>query len=251
MTIESQTGQRLSAEEEADFWRQMRSGNAPLAREALANHYLSFARILAAKLFARRVHDEFEFAEYLQFASVGLLEAIDRYDPEKGASFKTYASHRINGAVLDGIENLSEKQSQIGLKKRLQQERLCSLKEGDGSSTDFDALFARLAEVATGLAIGFMLDGMGMFQSDSAGYADNTYSSWELKQLQQRIRELVESLPEREGKIIKYHYYHGIGFGEIAQKLGVTKGRVSQIHVRALSLLRELYGGGTRFDKVL
>lgn len=251
MTIVSQAGRQLSAEEEKALWQRLRDGDAPEAREALANYYLPFARILAAKLYAHRAHDEFEFAEYFQFASVGLLEAIDRYDPDKGASFKTYASHRINGAVLSGIDGLSEKQSQISLRKRLQQERLASLKESGAERSGPDALFARLAEVATGLALGFMLDGGGMYQTDDSGYADNTYSSLELKQLQQRLKEIVERLPERECKIIKYHYYHGFGFDEIAQRLGVTKGRVSQIHARALSQLRDLYGGGDGIDKAL
>jgi RNA polymerase sigma factor FliA len=230
------------------LWAQVKDADSNLAREKLATYYLPFARIMAGKLYAQRTHSEFEFDEYLQLASIGLLEAIDRYNPDLGASFKTFASHRISGAILNGVETLSEKQQQISLKKRLHKERLSSLKENKKDKAGADDIFSRLADLATGLAIGFMLEDIGMYQNEDASYSDNTYSRLEYKQLQQQFKNLVDCLPERERKVVQYHYFQNFPFEEIAQILGLSKGRISQIHSGALLLLEKHYKDSDQVD---
>src|SRR4051812_34793299 len=125
----SQPENVLTEEEERELWHAYLSRKDGKIRERLIEYYLSYARIIAAKLYAGRHHDEFEFDEYLQFAIVGLVESIDRYDPDRGAQFKTYASQRMIGSILNGIELLSEKQQQIRFRQRLMAERVESLKE--------------------------------------------------------------------------------------------------------------------------
>src|SRR5207247_5117094 len=96
--------------EEAALWRQLRATSDAQAREKLLALHLPYARTLAATFYARRFHDEIEFGDYLQFASVGLLEALDRYDPGRGVQFRTFAARRMQGAILNGLEKLTEKQ---------------------------------------------------------------------------------------------------------------------------------------------
>lgn len=73
--------------QEAVLWRHWREQGDAQARETLIRLHTPYARILAAKLYAGRYHDEVEFDDYFQFACVGLLESIDRYDPQYGATF--------------------------------------------------------------------------------------------------------------------------------------------------------------------
>ena len=228
------------AGEEPRLWEAMRSGADPGARARLIDMHLPFARIMAAKLYAARITNELEFEEYLQYASTGLLECIDRYDPSYGASFRTYASHRMTGAILNGVQISSEKQEQIAFRARIGAERTQSLR-GDKPAADAgpDALFANLARIAVGLALGYVLEDSGMFREDEGGTMDNSYQRIELRQLQKRVRALVDNLPERERLIIRYHYFNHVPFDHIAGMLGVTKGRISQLHKRALEWLHE------------
>ena len=122
---------------ELALWQAFRAAGDGAAREELVRMHLPFARVMAAHCYARRHHDEIGFDEYLQFASVGLLEAMERYDPGRGAQFRTFAARRMQGAILDGLEHLSEKQQQIALRQRLRAERLQAVRElaaGDGAA---------------------------------------------------------------------------------------------------------------------
>lgn len=221
----------------APLWTEFHATACASARKRIIDFYLPFARILAAKLYAKRTYMELEFMDYFQFASIGLVEAVDRYDPSRGAKFETFAAHRINGAILNGIESLSERQEQIAAKRRMT-DRLESLADEQEKSKESTELFRHLAELAIGLAVGFMLEDSGMYQAEEALYPDNTYRSVEIKQLRRRILELIEHLPTNEKRVIKYHYLQQIAFEEIGRILGVTKGRVSQIHKDALIRLR-------------
>lgn len=226
-----------AAGDEALLWRAWRDHADARARERLIALHLDFARIMAGKLYARRHGDDIEFDEFLQLARVGLIEAVDRYDPGHGASFRTYASHRIQGSVLTGLEALSERGRQLAFRRRVEQERLLSLAS---SPTEGEDSFTRLSSIAVGLALGFMLDDVGMYQSQEVTYPDNSYSASESRLMQRRLLKLTAALPERESKIIRHHYFQQISFDEIAKSLGLTNGRVSQLHRRALMMLRDV-----------
>jgi RNA polymerase sigma factor for flagellar operon FliA len=77
----------------------------------------------------------------------------------------------------------------------------------------------------------------------------NPYAGTELNQMRARVRTSVEQLPARERDILRRHYYEQREFQEIAAELGVTKGRVSQLHARALQRVREALNVGPRIDR--
>jgi RNA polymerase sigma factor FliA len=226
-----------SSHAEILLWNSARDGDS-IARARLIESYLHYARIIAAKLYSGRIDSDLEFTEYLQFATVGLIEAIDRFDPTKDVQFKTFAGFRIHGAVMSGIEHLSEKRVQIATQARLRAERLNSgITEPQQPSND---IFHQLAEVAMSLAIGYMLDDTN--EEEQVAYSelsDNAYVGIELRQLKDKIRSLVERLPQRERTVIKCHYLNQMPFHLIADSMGLSKGRVSQIHHQALKLLRD------------
>jgi len=226
----------FDAGEEASLWEAMASAADAGARGRLIEIHLPYARILAARMYANRRHDEVEFDDFMQLATVGLIESVDRFDPRHGAAFRTFASHRIHGAILNGLETFTEKQQQIACRQRVARERVRSL---DDEADQEEDLFERLARVAVGLALGYLLEGSGMYRESEQAMPDTVYRSIELRQLQQRVRALVEELPERERRIVRYHYFQHVPFETIAQMMGVTKGRVSQLHRRAMQMLRD------------
>ena len=102
-----------SSNQESALWKRLRDGADTGARDALLAMHMPYAKVVAASYYSRRFHDEIEFGDYLQYASVGLLEAMDRYDPARGVQFRTFAARRMHGAILNGLERLTEKQQQI------------------------------------------------------------------------------------------------------------------------------------------
>lgn len=238
-------GQGSSVED--GLWRAFALEHNGDIRQKIIDHYMPSARIIAATMYAKRPSPELEFGEYMQFAVVGLLESIERFDLNRNVNFMSYATHRIHGAIVAGVAKLSEKLEQGAYRKRMRQERIASLREGVEPTTR-DAVFQEMVEVALGLALGYMLEDSGMFVNEDNRADDDPYSCYELKALQRRIAAVVESLPERERSIIRYHYYQHVSFKEISVILGVTAGRVSQIHARALALIREAVAGLGRLD---
>jgi RNA polymerase sigma factor for flagellar operon FliA len=235
-------GQRVAlppVSEEQALWAAARAGDAQ-ARARLIEGFLPFARVMAAKLYAARFDHDVEFEDYLQYATVGLIESVDRFDLAFGAQFKTYAAHRIQGAVSNGLEHLSEKRQQVATRKRLQAER----RDNAAAAFDIDGgdLFQQLADVAVGLALGFVLEGAADPKDDEASAPAHPYGAIELAQLRSRLQGLVGGLPQRERLVIKYHYLNQVPFNQIADNMGITKGRVSQIHHNALALLRKAMG---------
>ncbi len=241
-----------SVEAESDLWKRWQNSRDPKARTLLAERYLPYARALAAKTYARRTHSEFEFEEYLHFAVVGMMESLDRYVPGGGAQFKTFATPRINGAILNGLSHLSERQQQLAFGRRLARERVDALKlESSLSSSAGPRLLQELSQVGIGLALGFLLEGTGMLVQEDARLPDNAYSHIEFRQLQARIWQLVEQLTEREAQVIHQHYLQRKNFDEVATALRLTKGRISQLHTQALTRLGKLIRAGRQCDVVL
>jgi RNA polymerase sigma factor FliA len=232
----------------SSLWNELRATENGEVRAQLVDYYLPFARMLAAKMYAKRPYLELEFLDYFQYASIGLMESIDRFDIARGIKFETFAAARINGAMLNGVSTLSEKQEQVNARRRIVADRVDSLKELPPRATDADALFGYLAELAIGLAVGFVLDDSGMYQADEPSYPDNTYQSVELKQLCQQARTMLDSLQGNEKQVMLYHYLQQLAFDEIAIALGLSKGRISQIHQNALQKLRNNFRSGSGID---
>jgi RNA polymerase sigma factor for flagellar operon FliA len=196
-------------------------------------------------LYGRRFNDEVEFGDYLQLASVGLLEALDRFDPGRGAQFRTFASRRMQGAVLNGIEKLTEKQQQIAARQRLAATRVEAVRELAeersalrGTAAGGEALFQFVSDVGIGLALAWMLEGTGMIDEPERAEHLPFYRTAEIRQLRARLLQVVESLPEQERVVVTCHYLQDQPFESVATMLQLTRGRISQIHKQALVRLR-------------
>lgn len=219
-------------------WDAYRAAPQAEARQRLIEAYLPLARSIAAGLYAQRGPMPVEFRDYLQLATIGLIEAVDRFDPARGVPFEGYASLRVRGAVLNALASMSETYQQHALRRRLEDDRALSLREGAAPAGD---LFSELAGIAVGFALGYLLEGSGLVASsvDEPRYRQDFYGETEQRERERLLARLVDALPEQERRVVRYHYYQGLPFTEIADLMGVSKGRISQIHRQALQLIRE------------
>lgn len=227
------------ADDPLDLWRSFRQSGDPLLREQLIAGHLELARMHAAKLYGGRQVRGVEFEEFHQYALTGLIEAVDRFDPERGVAFAAYAGHRIRGAVLNGIALYSEQQQQISARARMREERFQQLLE-EVAAAEQDP-FLHLVEMAVGTAIGYMLEDSAMYQEEGGAYEHNIYRSRELQDLARVLDGLLHTLPAVEQQVMRLHYFQQVRFDEIARSMGLTKGRISQIHHQALGRMRQHY----------
>ncbi|GLQ92740.1 sigma-70 family RNA polymerase sigma factor [Dyella acidisoli] len=211
-------------------WQQERS---TAARDALIIHYSPWARVIARDVYLRvyLMHDAWH--DCVQNALLGLMEAIERFDPTRGIAFQPYARLRVRGAVFDGLRVL--RSLHLGLRYDMVQhaeaakERVESLSDGNGDPLeDFIA-------TTVGLGLGFLLDTQSM---PGRMQPADAYAELEKAELSAAVSESLDQLSERERAVVVMHYYHQLPFVEVAKRLGVTKGRISQLHKSALERLR-------------
>ena len=243
--------------QETALWRRLRDGGDAHAREDLLALHMPYARIVAASYYSRRFHDEIEFGDYLQYASLGLLEALDRYDPARGVQFRTFAARRMHGAILNGLERLTEKQQQIAARQRLRAERLHDLKalaqeaSAGAPPQGAEQLLRFVSEVGIGLAVCWMLEGTAMVENPEAAAAVPFYQDLAIRQARELLLHAVDALSPQERTVIRSHYLQEMPFDEIAAMLQLTTGRISQVHKQALRRLRALVRDRADWDASL
>ena len=236
------------SEHEQKLWTLFKQNGSTRLREQLFIHYTPLARQLAARHFRKDALTPIEFEELFQFASVGLLEAIDRFQPELGVPFRYFGSRRISGSILTGMAKHSEVNEQISFRRRIARERLSSIKPSQIDTKDINAALEILGEIASGLALGLMFDSVHQQVDHRIDPGNGAYETvtWRLA-LTLLTREL-DQLPERDAGMIRLHYFEGIAFNQIALALGISKGRVAQLHKAAIALLRKRLVKTNHFD---
>lgn len=233
------------------LWNKFTEHHDHYARQELINLHLEFAKMLASVSFSNRINLNIPFNEFQQLAVLGLIEAVDGYDPSFQVPFRAYAQHRIKGAMIDGLANFSELHSQIGLQQRLRIERMQSLVESDPLQLPREErpkeVFANLAELGVGLALAWMLEHTGMIKAHEDEWGACPYEfGQEMASLQADIKSCLSRLNDKERRVIYLHYFQELPYQHIANILSLSKGRVAQLHRSALANLRQLLKPTTR-----
>ncbi len=153
--------------------------------------------------------------DYFQFGIEGLSEAIDRFDPDFGTKFETYAIQRIRGKIIDELRKVQIKPRANTTKKR-------------------DVKYTNVSLTTTiGDDDGYML--YETLPSDSE-IPDLTVEKTEAKE---HLAKAIEQLEERDRLILSLYYYEHLNYKEIADMLDITVSRVSQIHTRIIASLKK------------
>lgn len=222
--------------EEQLLWLSHRTGRDPLAHQQLFFRYAPWSRAVARDVYRRIRIPQMDWNDYAQNATIGLLEAMSRYDENRGIEFMAYAKPRVRGAVFNGLRTyLSEASRREAHATRIY-DRMDSF-----NVVPTDDPLAHLISTVAGLGLGLLLDSSASIdffgpQSDASAVAEK-------HQTDMLLETAINLLPEREKLVLSLHYYQHMPFVDIAALLGVTKGRVSQIHKSAIEKSRTLLRG--------
>lgn len=219
---------RRSIDAMTSLWRRWRDGHEA-ARDEIARVYAPWVRSVARRVFLRVRGRGDDWHDYVQNAMLGMLDAMRTFDVDRGIPFEAFASPRVRGAVFDGLRDLNS--LPVAGTTPLD-ERLSSLDDDDS----MDAV-DRLIAVISGLAVGHGLAVHADFGGD--GQEASPYESAVRSQLGERLSAHLRRLGERERQVLEWHYLQHLSFVHIADTLGLTKGRISQIHRQALQRMRE------------
>ncbi|MFC0677996.1 sigma-70 family RNA polymerase sigma factor [Lysobacter korlensis] len=217
----------LTETTETELWSCYRRSRDVRARETLFAHHAPWARTIALSVHRRVWSLRIERSDCIQNATVGLLEAMDRYDPGRGIAFRAYATQRVRGAVFNGLRTLTD-EVRLAAPGRVQ-DRLADLV--DRESNDELEYFS---DLVGGLGLGLLLEHAHESLVDERDAAAYTESSL----VRARLLAAMQDLPERLRTLLESHYFHHLPMCELAARWGVTKGRVSQLHRDALGRLR-------------
>lgn len=218
------------SEEEYELWVRFRRNGDEEARDFLFLQYAPWSRKVAANVFARLRVPQIEWSDFAQNATLGLLEAMSRFDPDRGLDFMAYAKLRVQGAVFNGVRVFLTGVDRSTVTDR-SQDRLASLASAADEETD---LLAALIETVAGLGAGYLLE------QTSPVTAEALQRELENQELGQLLVAALQLLPERERLVLTAHYLNHVPFNVVAVQIGLTKGRVSQLHRSGLASLRRV-----------
>lgn len=221
---------------EAAIWRHHLQSPTPASRVALFEHYRPMARQIAYREWHNTGGHGFDRTDFEQLAVEGLLQAIDRFDALRATPFEAYARLRIRGCIRNEVARASEANASYSHRKRLERDRLRSLRAAAAASAEPLAL---LAELAVKIALGSMLEEWSQVEADQvATDHPSAYETLAWSQMCSELERRVTQLPKQEAFVLEQHYRHGVPFQQIAILLGLSKSRVSQIHAQGLERLR-------------
>ncbi|HEY4145275.1 sigma-70 family RNA polymerase sigma factor [Pinirhizobacter sp.] len=210
------------------LWQRWRGERDALARDALAMRYAPWARRIARDVFMRCRGRSSDWPDYVQNASIGLLEALANFDDRRGVPFEAFARLRVRGAVFNGLRDLN---GGHGQRAPATEERVDSLLDGD-SSDPVDAFIAAVS----GLATGHLLGSLAELEAPQA--LPTPYEEAVRSQVAETLAIHMERLPAREREILTLHYLHFLPFNQVAHAMEVTPSRISQLHRQGLARLR-------------
>ena len=221
------------------------------ARARLVEAHLDVAR-RAAQLVYPRVRDHVSLEELVAMGNEGLAEAAQRYEPDRGAAFGTYAWYRVQGAILDGLRRSSHLPRRVWAKLvalRAASEYLehraerdaGAAKTGAPARTGGEALAAvkdALATIRTVYVTSLeALQDSGFDPAEDRAPPDERIAAGRLAS---RLREALDRLPEKERQILTKHYWEGKNLVEAGAELGISKSWASRLHAQAVEKLRTI-----------
>jgi len=220
-------------------------------REELAIKYAPLVKHIAGRM-AIRVPPNISREELLSAGIVGLLDALDKFDSDKGIRFKTYAWHRIKGAILDELRSMDWAPRSVRKDIRRIQDAIATLHSRLGREPDdceiaheigvdidsYHKMLSRAQGVALLSLDKVMPDGSAPAFTQPATDTPSAFDVLKVKELKNIISKVLAELLQKEQLVMALYYYEELTLKEIAQVLGLTESRISQIHSKAIIRLR-------------
>jgi RNA polymerase sigma factor for flagellar operon FliA len=233
----------------------MRQPLGPAQRERIAAG-LPFVESLARRVAASMPHS-IELGDLVQDGMLGLIDAACRFDEARGIKFETFAERRVRGAMIDALRRDAWPRGVRRQRRELEAARE-QLRRELGAEPSLADLAARVGsdearlgrtivriatiESTSPLSAGENVDGANLPAALVPSEPTAPDKAFEEKEVRDRIRAAISSLPPRERRVVALYYYAEATMKQIGAEIGVNESRVSQLHARAVQRLRKALG---------
>jgi RNA polymerase sigma factor for flagellar operon FliA len=247
----------VKAVELKQLWRSYKDTGDQRAREQLVLAFSPLVKYVAGRM-SSGLPAHVEEADLISYGLLGLISAIERFDPSREIKFETFAMTRIKGSIIDELRSLDWVPRSVRAKAREIEKANQKLEhqlhraptdaevaeELDMSLDDFNDALTRISNSSI-----VALDELWTL-SDSSGDqvslldtiqdpdAVDPAHAMDVTETKDRLADSIARLPEREKLVVALYYYENLTLREIGEVLGVTESRVSQLHTKAVLRLK-------------
>ncbi len=237
------------AEEAGHLWKQFAIDRSIEIRNRILLKYVYLVKIIVNRLIPA-YKKVMEYDDVISCGVLGLIDAIDRYDPRRNVKFETYASIRIRGEIIDFMRKQDWAPLSVRNKIKKVGKAYSELEAQRGRSVTDEEVAAYLEMSVSDLQktledsytanILYLDEALPNLEAERMAdeQGDEVSARFERKELNDTIARFIDELNEKERLVITMYYYEEMTLREIGMVLGVTESRVSQIHSRVLLKLR-------------
>lgn len=237
--------------ERKKLWDQYMKNKTPEIREQLILEYANVVNLVAGRL-SMYLGYTVEYDDLVGYGIFGLIDAIDKYDTSKNVKFETYASLRIRGSILDQIRKMDWIPRTLRQKQKQMDTAAAKLEAENGRPATADEIAAELgisreeydnwkteAEFTNMVSLDDYLEqgSEGRMETFGAKF-QQPENALQKKELKEMLVEALNTLTEKEQKVITFYYYEELTLKEISQILNVSESRISQLHTKALQKIK-------------
>jgi len=239
------------------LWEKLKTTREKETKDALIAYYLPLVRQIAAGII-RKLRPGVELDDLISDGVFGLIRAIDAFDVGRGVKFETYATPVVRGAIYNGLRTLDWVPERTRGKTRALQramEKFTLLYGRPGTeqelAEELKMSSAEVYELIADLGCVYLLS-LDQPYTLSSEDEETTITDTieddkfvdpsvevEFKEQREILKKAIDALGDREQVLVKMHYFESVPFESIADKMGVSKQRISQMHTRAIKKLRE------------
>jgi RNA polymerase sigma factor for flagellar operon FliA len=205
---------------------------------------------------AQRLPSHVDLDDLMNTGVIGLMDAIEKYNPEKNCKFKTYAEFRIKGAILDQLRSLDWVPRSVRQKSRRLEAAYNQMEQKLGRAASDEEVAHELGvEIRKFHELLNQVRGISLVNLDEVRSAsdlekknlidvledtsgDDPLTSLNFDEMKKTVAEAIGNLPEKERLVISLYYYDELNMKEIGKILDITESRVCQIHTKAVLRLR-------------
>ena len=248
---------RIEDSRAKDLWRRYKRDGDMDARDRLILGYSPLVKYVAGRM-GSGLPAHIEEADLISYGLLGLIGALERFDPDREIKFETYAIPRIKGSIIDELRSLDWVPRSVRSKARAI-ERVCARLENhlqraptdeeiaaelDLTMSEFHQALGQISN--TSMVALDELWAISGSEGDSASLIDTLEDPkshdpsrmLDLSEMKSRLALAIDALPPREKIVIALYYYETLTLREIGEVLGVTESRVSQLHTKAILRLK-------------
>jgi RNA polymerase sigma factor for flagellar operon FliA len=252
----------VATEDMTALWREYRRTGDQGIRDRLILTYAPLVKFVAGRL-GSGLPAHVEENDLVSYGLLGLIGAIERYEPERDVKFETYAIARIKGSIIDELRAMDWVPRSVRSRAREIERAIAQLEaqlhraptdeeiaaklgltveELDDSLTDISrssiAALDELWTISSGSG-----DQVALIDTIEDTQGPEPQSALDQSEMREAIAEAISRLPEREKIVITLYYYEELTLREIGEVLGVTESRVSQLHTKAILRLKARLSG--------